>query len=401
MARLWLGHRPSGERLELRAEELREGLLILGAGAELEAGLVLAAQEAGLRLLALDLEGSLYARSEGAIERLEAQQVLYDVQKVEPEDREHGRLLSAAYASCLLLTTAQEALLDSLVELALPQAPVLSPAALADMLSDQEGFAAQELRARLSCLGALNVLSIMPLRELLNRSCVLDLSSLRPLEARCVAAWLIIAKLLSLGQEGKSPLPDLLLLNGSHAVFPAATARPHRGDRLIVAAQALGIGKAFSTRLWFLVDQCLAQLCRFRLYSAHAWNRLNPDKGPILPTEALLLDALYARKEVFVPREPRPAPPAARPSATGKEGSEELLLLLLRELAAKGSVTRAGLISYFSAKYGREECEAAVEELCRRGLASLQVKEVAKGVRVLMLVPTQRGLLRLKENGAR
>lgn len=397
-----LGHTCSGEEVCLEPSDLRAGLLLLGRGAtRLACSVAKACQEAGLRVLALDLEGALARQLRGHLPTVECQQVLYDLQRVEPGDREHARLVVLGYSSCLSLTAAQEGLLAALAEVALAQGPILSPAALGDMLLDRGGVLGEELRDRLASLSALNALGVSRLRDVIEQDCVFDFSPLSPFEARALGGWLLLAKLSrTIGEVSPSP-SAAVLITPSHALFAGRGPGPHRPDRLLEALSSLGLGLAFASELWFLLDECLGHFCRLKVYTSEAWNRLGRGRGEeaVLEGEAVLEDAQFSSHVTFYPSWAEPKGPLSAAVPEAGPPDEELQLQLLAEVAKRGQVTRAGLVSYFAPRHGRAGCERALDRLMQEGLIGLQVREAARGVRVLVLVPTQKGLLRLKGHG--
>jgi len=97
-----LGYRSTAGRFELRHEDLRRGISVLGQGAgDLAALIAYACDEAGLKTLVLDLGGRVSEKLSGYIDSYELPHFLYDALRIDEDGTAanvHGQLAASATA---------------------------------------------------------------------------------------------------------------------------------------------------------------------------------------------------------------------------------------------------------------------------------------------------------------
>src|SRR5580692_2820625 len=136
---LWLGYSRLGGRFAMKLDELGKGVAILGHGANELAPLVaLACEEAGMKALILDIDGTVADRLSGYMDEYDAAYFLYDSMRIEEAANVHAQLAASAYACALDLSFEQEASLNSMMQIIANERGIASPVSLADLIQSPD-----------------------------------------------------------------------------------------------------------------------------------------------------------------------------------------------------------------------------------------------------------------------
>src|SRR5690242_16814022 len=180
---LWLGYSQSGGAAEVRFDELKGRMLLLGRHAnEIAALFAYASHESGLKPIILDIDGHLSSQVSGYFAHYELQDVLYDLYRLNEEDeRRHGELIASAYTAALDLTTEEEAILNGAMQQLALQDNMASPPVVYDALSGVEGFRGfyvDKLKGRIGTLKSLDAADSVSLKQIFahNDGVIIDLS---------------------------------------------------------------------------------------------------------------------------------------------------------------------------------------------------------------------------------
>ena len=153
---VWLGFTRLGGRFELKLDDLKGGMAMLGQGANRLASLVAyACHQAGLKALVLDMDGGVATGLSGYIDEYDVSYFLYDSLRIEDNPIVHAQLLAGAYSTSLELSFEQEASLNAIAQIIANERGIASPSSLADLIQSPDsvkGRAVDRLRVRLEAL---------------------------------------------------------------------------------------------------------------------------------------------------------------------------------------------------------------------------------------------------------
>jgi hypothetical protein len=397
---VWLGFVRNGGRFRISLDSVKDGIAILGQGAnELAALVAYACQEAGLRTLVLDLDGKVSDGLSGYLKEYRAPHFLYDALRVEENPSTHAQLIASAYASALDLSFEQEASLNSIAQIVANEQGVASPASLADLIQAPEsskGRAVDRLRVRLETLRSLNLVGQTGvMKQVLGESAVLNFGGAGSPEVHETEVALAIAKLLALlGSEGVAR-PDVVVVTDANRLFKA---RPvfRKSQRFLTAFVSAPLPKVLASDAAYGLDEDYLDTCSTRILSSAAWNAAGRGDLVLTPNMFMFQNPSYGHSEVFVPRsfEARKGEPgtAQEPqSATAGEDSK-MGLRILEEIAGFDGATRASIIGYLSSEFQKDELERTFDRLQSEGYLFAASKERAgSGRTVHSLSLTEKG----------
>jgi hypothetical protein len=396
----WLGHRRTGGRFYLRADEILPGINILGAGADgLASVLASACSESGLRTLVLDFNGKIAERLSGAFDVRGVGHFLYDSQRMEEKSSFHAELAASAYTVSLNLNFEQEGFLNSAIQYIGLEQGLASPSSLTDRLfatGEFRGHTSDELRGKLGALRSLNLAGETGVvKEMMGRSCVASFAGAESHQAAEVAAMLLIAKVLSVAASG-GELPDVMILNEANRVFANLPVTRHT-NRILTALLSVSMARVFVSEVSYGLDHHILDTSPVRILSSSISNEISGGKASIgglyhaqhfggagsAPSTLLLTPSMFvfqdsARgyEEVFVPRiiiqqETRPVL-----ETHPREVDPKLAGWILETFASYDHATRGSVVGFLSSEDPPEEVQKAIDRLQADGYLVVVGKDV-------------------------
>lgn len=378
---VWLGFTRMGGRFEVKLDDLRGGIAMLGQGANRLAPLVaLACHDAGLRALLLDMDGSVSDMLSGYIDEYEVSYFLYDSLRIEENPVVHAQLIAGAYSTSLELSFEQEASLNAIAQIIANERGVASPASLADLIQSPDsakGRAVDRLRVRLEALRSLNLVGEKEaVKQILGKSAVLSFRNAGSPEAAETAVALFLAKLLAMLGAGEDlQKPDVIILTEANRLFKE---RPvfRRNPRFLTAFVSAPLPKVLASEAAYGLDKDYMDTCSVRILSSAAWNESGRGGLLLTPNMFMFQNPSYGSSEVFVPREFEGRKGEARTSASlVPTADEELAKRILEELAGYEGATRASMVSFLSSEFDKDLLERALDRLQAEGYVAVTPQE--------------------------
>ena len=373
---LWLGYSRLGGRFAMKLDELGKGVAILGHGANELAPLVaLACEEAGMKALILDIDGTVADRLSGYIDEYDAAYFLYDSMRIEEAANVHAQLAASAYACALDLSFEQEASLNSMMQIIANERGIASPVSLADLIQSPDTAKARtidKLRLRLEALRDLNMVGETDvLKKIFAKSAVLNFRGIGSPEAAETAAALLLAKLVAMVYDGQSPAPDVVILTQANRLFKA---RPvfRKSQRFLTSFVSMSVPKVICSDLAYGLDEDFLDTCPIKVLSSATWNE--GGKGLVLtPNMFMMQNHPFGYAEAFIPRSLEPKKGEKKGTAGPlQEPSEEdkLAMRVLEEISVYPDVTRAALTAFLSSEFPKDVLEKAFDRLQGEGLVT-------------------------------
>jgi hypothetical protein len=368
---VWLGFTRMGGRFELKLDDLKGGIAMLGQGANQLAPLVAyACHDAGLRALLLDMDGGVSDSLSGYMDQYDVSYFLYDSLRIEDNPVVHAQLVAGAYSTSLELSFEQEASLNAIAQIIANERGVASPASLADLIQSPDsakGRAVDRLRVRLEALRSLNLVGEKDaVKQILGKSAVLSFRNAGSPEASETAVALFLAKLLAtMGGEERGP--DVVILTEANRLFKE---RPvfRRNPRFLTAFVSAHLPKVLASDAAYGLDKDYMDTCSVRILSSAAWNGTGRGGLVLTPNMFMLQNPSYGSSEVFVPREfegrKGEAKTVVSPVPTA---DEELAKRILEEIAGYQGATRTSLVSFLSSEYDKDLLERTFDRLQAEG----------------------------------
>lgn len=378
---VWLGFTRMGGRFEVKLDDLRGGIAMLGQGANRLAPLVaLACHDAGLRALLLDMDGSVSDMLSGYIDEYEVSYFLYDSLRIEENPVVHAQLIAGAYSTSLELSFEQEASLNAIAQIIANERGVASPASLADLIQSPDsakGRAVDRLRVRLEALRSLNLVGEKEaVKQILGKSAVLSFRNAGSPEAAETAVALFLAKLLAMLGAGEDlQKPDVIILTEANRLFKE---RPvfRRNPRFLTAFVSAPLPKVLASEAAYGLDKDYMDTCSVRILSSAAWNESGRGGLLLTPNMFMFQNPSYGSSEVFVPREFEGRKGEVRTSASlVPTADEELAKRILEELAGYEGATRASMVSFLSSEFDKDLLERALDRLQAEGYVAVTPQE--------------------------
>ena len=377
---IWMGFTRMGGRFTLDPEELERGIAIIGHGANKMAPLfAFACQEAGLKALLLDMDGSSADSLSGHMDQYDVSYFLYDSLRIEDNPVVHAQLIAGAYSTSLELSFEQEASLNAIAQIIANERGVASPSSLADLIQSPDsakGRAVDRLRVRLEALRSLNLVGEKDaVKQIVGKSAVLSFRNAGSPEASETAVALLLAKLLAmLGAEGVGG-PDVVILTEANRLFKE---RPvfRRNPRFLTSFVSAPLAKVFASDEAYGLDKEYMDTCSVRILSSAAWNDSGRGGLVLTPNMFMFQNPSYGSSEVFVPREfeGRKGETRSSPSLV-PTADEELVKRILEEIAGFQGATRTSMVSFLSSEFDKDLLERAFDRLQAEGYIAATTQE--------------------------
>jgi len=368
---VWLGFTRMGGRFEVKLDDIKGGIAMLGQGANQLAPLVAyACHDAGLKALLLDIDGGVSDSLSGYMDEYDVSYFLYDSLRIEENPVVHAQLIAGAYSTSLELSFEQEASLNAIAQIIANERGVASPASLADLIQSPDsakGRAVDRLRVRLEALRSLNLVGEKDaVKQILGRSAVLSFRNAGSPEASETAVALFLAKLLAtMGGEERGP--DVIILTEANRLFKE---RPvfRRNPRFLTAFVSAPLPKVLASDAAYGLDKEYMDTCSVRILSSAAWNGTGRGGLVLTPNMFMFQNPSYGSSEVFVPREFEGRKGDARTVAsTVPTADEELAKRILEEIAGYQGATRTSLVSFLASEYDKDLLEKTFDRLQAEG----------------------------------
>jgi len=378
---VWLGFTRLGGRFEVKLDDVKGGIAMLGQGANQLAPLVAyACHDAGLKALLLDMDGGVADALSGYVDGYDVSYFLYDSLRIEDNPVVHAQLIAGAYSTSLELSFEQEASLNAIAQIIANERGVATPASLADLIQSPDsakGRAVDRLRVRLEALRSLNLVGEKDaVKQIVGKSAVLSFRNAGSPEASETAVALFLAKLLAMmGGEEEVRGPDVIILTEANRLFKE---RPvfRRNPRFLTSFVSAPLPKVLASDAAYGLDKDYMDTCSVRILSSAAWNDTGRGGLVLTPNMFMFQNPAYGSSEVFVPREFEGRKGEAKTGASiAPTADEELAKRILEEIAGYDGATRTSLVSFLSSEYDKDLLERTFDRLQAEGYIAVTPQE--------------------------
>jgi len=370
-----------GGRFELKLDDLRGGIAMLGQGANHLAPLVAhACHQAGLKALLLDMGGEVSDALSGYVDEYDVSYFLYDSLRIEDNPVVHAQLIAGAYSTALDLSFEQEASLNSIAQIIANERGIASPSSLADLIQapdSAKGRAVDRLRVRLEALRSLNLVGEKDaVKQIIGKSAVLSFRNAGSPEACETAVALFLAKLLAMLDLGEElPGPDVVILTEANRRYKE---RPvfRKSQRFLTSFVSAPLPKVLASEAAYGLDKDYMDTCSVRILSSAAWNGTGRGGLVLTPNMFMFQNPAYGSSEVFVPREFEWRKGEVRTGASlAPTAAEELSKRILEEIAGYEGATRTSMVSFLSSEFDKDLLERTFDRLQSEGYIAVTRQE--------------------------
>ena len=378
---VWLGFTRMGGRFEVKLDDLKGGIAMLGQGANQLTPLVAyACHQAGLKALLLDMDGRVSDSLSGYIDEYDVSYFLYDSLRIEDNPIVHAQLIAGAYSTSLELSFEQEASLNAIAQIIANERGVASPSSLADLIQSPDsakGRAVDRLRVRLEALRSLNLVGEKDaVKHIVKKSAILSFRNAGSPEAAETAVALFLAKLLAMLEGGEEVHgPDVIILTQANRLFKE---RPvfRRNPRFLTSFVSAPLPKVFASDEAYGLDKEYMDTCSVRVLSSAAWNESGRGGLLLTPNMFMFQNPSYGSSEVFVPRDFEGRKGETRTSASLVPTADEVLAKrILEEIAGYEGATRTSLTSFLSSEFDKDLLESTFDRLQAEGYIAVTPQE--------------------------
>jgi hypothetical protein len=370
-----------GGRFELKLDDLRGGIAMLGQGANHLAPLVAhACHQSGLKALLLDMGGEVSDALSGYVDEYDVSYFLYDSLRIEDNPIVHAQLLAGAYSTALDLSFEQEASLNAIAQIIANERGIASPSSLADLIQapdSAKGRAVDRLRVRLEALRSLNLVGEKgAVKQIIGKSAVLNFRNAGSPEACETAVALFLAKLLAmLDGDEELPGPDVVILTEANRLFKE---RPvfRKSQRFLTSFVSAPLPKVLASEAAYGLDKDYMDTCSVRILSSAAWNGTGRGGLVLTPNMFMFQNPAYGSSEVFVPREFEWRKGEVRTGASlAPTAGEELSKRILEEIVGYEGATRTSMVSFLSSEFDKDLLERTFDRLQSEGYIAVSRQE--------------------------
>jgi hypothetical protein len=397
-----LGYSLDGSRSEVRVQDLGDRVLLLGRrSGDLSTLLAFAHAEAGSKIVILDVDGSVSTEVHGYFRTIDYRSMLYEAFHLEGENAGHGQLVASAYAAALDLTSEEESILSSALQIMSAQDDMATPSTLYDALGGVEGFRGfyvDKLKGRIGSLKQMETARAEGFEGLARGSTLVRFSSAPyPLAAE-LASCLFIAKILCL-LAGPQSVPEALVITGAQRLFRNLTRYQHAG-RLMAHLLEAPFPLILASPLPALLNEKMADSMPVRIYSSDAWNaRKSWKQASALSSSYVLCDDRSGISTMFVPRFVRSKGIATPLSSSGlvDRSNPEIAKTILEEIGRFDCASRQSVVSYLTPLFLAADVAGELDRLHSEGHLILEPKQDGSGPKILAYTVTESGRRLLEE----
>ena len=381
--RLWVGYGHDGGVTTLDLGGPGSKALLLGSqSAELATLMALAAKDAGAAPMVFDLDGALANAISGHLGTFDYRSFLYDAFRLEEPESWHSQLAAAAYTVALDLSSEEEAIINSAMQVVASDGTLLSPVSLHDVMGKVEGFRGfyvDKLNGRIGALRLFDAVDDQAFDRLTRGNLIVDFHKAPYPQAAELACALFLAKVLAI-THAKGSDGGLLILTDAHRVFRAAP-RPMHSNRLLSHLLGWPGSAVLSSSQENQINPLLLQSCPIRVYSSDAWHSQRRQVPKILPGTFLLHDRRSDRRQTFVPRRVMVKTADYASARPGRYPTPELTKQLLEEIDRFPLSTPESIVQYIAPEFLPADVSAALSSLEKQGCLILEPKDSGSRVR--------------------
>ncbi|HEV2225537.1 MAG TPA: hypothetical protein VGR56_01885, partial [Nitrososphaerales archaeon] len=301
---LWMGYRRDGEKATLNVEGPGNKILFLGSrSGDLSALASISAKEAGAKPILLDLDGSLANRLSGHFDTFDYRSFLYDAFRLEEPEPWHSQFAAAAYAAALDLSSEEEAIINSAMQVVATEGAMLSPVSLHDVLGKVEGFRGfyvDKLKGRIGSLRHFDAVDDQKFVRMVNGDVIIDFHRAPYPQAAELAAALFLSKVLT-AAHASGDNGGFVLVTEAHRVFRAQPRAAHT-NRLLSHILEWPASVVMSSDQPDSLSPLLLRSCPVLVYSSDAWHSQHKPVKNIISSTFVVHDKRNNSRENFVPR---------------------------------------------------------------------------------------------------
>jgi len=396
---VWVGYGHDGGEVVLEVGGPGSKVLLLGSRSrEMAAIAAIGAKEAGARPIILDLDGSLANSLSGYFDTYDYRSFLYDAFRLEEPEAWHSQLAAAAYAVALDLSSEEEAIINSAMQVVASDGTLLSPVSLHDVMGKVEGFRGfyvDKLNGRIGALRLFDAVDDRNFESLMAGNLILDFHlAPYPLAAE-LAASLFLAKALAIAHR-KGGEQSMIMILEAERIFKASP-RPLHSNRLLAHLLGWTATIVMSAEHQFYLNQLLLQSCPLRVYSSDAWHSERSRAQKVLTGSFVLHDRRSERKQIFAPRR-IPAKTADYITArAARYPNPELVKLVLEEVERFPLCTPDSVAQYIASEYLPADVGGVLTGLQKQGCLILEPKDSGSGPKVFAFTLSDKGRELLRE----
>ena len=395
---LWLGYSRRGGRTTVDIHGPGNKVLLLGSQADdLARILALSAKESGLGPIVLDLNGRLADHLSGHFDTFDYRAFLYDAFRLEEPEAWHSQLAAAAYSVALDMSSEEEAIVNSAMQVVASDSTMLSPVSLHDVMGKVEGFRGfyvDKLNGRIGALRLFDAVDDQRFDRLLQGNVILDFRNAPYPQAAELAAALFLAKVLTM-EHARGLGGGLLLMNETHRVFRSSP-RPQHSNRLLSHLVGISAANALASSHPACISPLLLQSFPIRVYSSDAWHLQPRKESGILPGTFVIDDRRSGTSDQFVPRRVVVKTADYVPGRSGRYPAPELTVRLLEEIDRFPLSTPESIVQYVAPEFLPADIAATLGSLEKQGCVVLEPKDSLSG-KVFSYTLTERGRKLLQE----
>ena len=396
---IWLGYSGDGGRANLDVGGPGSKILLLGSRAgDLASLAALSAKEAGASPIVFDLDGSVANRLSGYLDTYDYRTFLYDSFRLVEPGAWHSQLSSAAYTVALDLTSEEEAIINSAMQVIASDGTLLSPVSLRDVMGKVEGFRGfyvDKLNGKIGSLRLFDAVDDKDFGLIMEGNLIIDFQRAPYPQAAELAAALFLAKVLTLAHS-RAQGDGFLMFTGAHRVFRAAP-RPLHSNRLLCHLLEWPGTAALSSDQHPSLSPLLLQSCPVRVYSSDAWHAQPGRQQTVLSGSFVLHDRRSERRVAFVPRSVSSKTGEYARAGAGRLPTPDLARLVLEQAERYPLSTPESIVQYIAPEFLPGDVSAALASLEKQGCLITEPKETGSGPKVFCYTLTQKGRDLLKE----
>jgi len=400
--KLWLGYTRDGGRATLDVEGRGSRVLLLGSKAgELAALSALSAKEAAAFPIIFDLGGSLSNTLSGYFETYDYRAFLYDAFRLAEPEAWHAQLAAAAYTVALDLTSEEEAIVNSAMQVVASDGTLLSPVSIHDVMGKVEGFRGfyvDKLNGRIGSLRLFDAVDDESFGRLVRGDIIIDFHRAPYPQAAELAVALFIAKLLAMAHS-RDASGSMVLMTEAHRIFRSSPRTAH-SNRLLTHLLGWEGAVVLAAEQQASLSPILQQSASVKLYSSDAWHSQPRQEMSVLSGQYVLDDKRSQVRKVFVPRLVLAKTSSYAPSRPAKYPTPGLTKLILEEVGRFPLSTPQSILQFVSPEHHQADVQAALASLEKQGCLILEPKDSGTGPKIFAYTLTEKGRGLLEELGA-
>ncbi|MDA4119007.1 MAG: PadR family transcriptional regulator [Thaumarchaeota archaeon] len=396
---LWMGYRSDGEKAILDVGGPGNKVLLLGSrSGDLSALASISAKETGARPVLFDLDGSLANRLSGHFDTFDYRSFLYDAFRLEEPEPWHSQLAAAAYAAALDLSSEEEAIINSAMQVVATDGAMLSPVSLYDVLGKVEGFRGfyvDKLKGRIGSLRHFDAVDDQKFERIVKGEIIMDFHRAPYPQAAELAASLFLSKILTIAHASGNN-QGFVLVTESHRVFRASP-RPAHANRLLSHLLGWPAAVVLSSEQQESLSPILLETCPVRVYSSDAWHSQRRQVETILSSTFVVHDKRNNSYETFVPRRVTVKTADYAPGGASKLPTPDLTRMILEEVDRYPMSTPESIVQYISPEFLQSDVGSALASLENQGFLILEPKGSGSGPEVFCYTLSEKGRRLLQE----